>query len=51
MWKAGDSLEEIGPAYPHLKPAASYDAISYYLDHQQQVEAEIAEDRIERVRG
>ena len=49
MWKAGDSLEEIGQAYPHLKPAAIYDAISYYLDHQQEVEAEIAENRIECV--
>jgi len=49
MWKAGDSLEEIGQAYTHLKPAAIYDAISYYLDHQQEVEAEIAENRIERV--
>ena len=49
MWKAGDSPEEIGQAYPHLKPAAIYDAISYYLDHQQEVEAEIAENRIGRV--
>jgi uncharacterized protein (DUF433 family) len=49
MWKAGDSPEEIRQAYPHLEPAAIYDAISYYLDHQQEVEAEIAENRIERV--
>ncbi len=45
MWKAGDSFEEIEQAYPHLKPAAIYDAISYYLDHQQEIEAEIAENR------
>jgi uncharacterized protein (DUF433 family) len=49
MWKAGDSLEEIGQTYPHLEPAAIYDAISYYLDHQQEIEAEIAENHIERV--
>jgi hypothetical protein len=49
MWKAGDSLEEIAQAYPYLKPAAIYDAIGYYLDHQQEIEAEIAENRIERV--
>ena len=49
MWKAGDSPEEIGQAYPHLEPAAIYDAISYYLDHQQEVEAEIIENRIEQV--
>jgi uncharacterized protein (DUF433 family) len=49
MWKGGDRLEEIGQAYPHVEPAALYDAIGYYLDHQQEVEAEIAENRIERV--
>jgi len=49
MWKAGDSPEEIGQAYPHLEPAAIYDAIGYYLDHQAAIEAEIAENRIERV--
>ncbi len=49
MWKAGDSLEEIGETYSHLEPAAIYDAISYYLDHQAEVEDEIAENRIERV--
>ena len=49
MWKAGDSPEEIEAAYPHLELAAIYDAISYYLDHQEEIEAEIAENRIERV--
>jgi uncharacterized protein (DUF433 family) len=49
MWKGGDSLEEIGQAYPHLEPAALYDAIGYYLDHQEETESEIAENRIERV--
>lgn len=33
---------EIIVAYPHLKPAAVYDAISYYLDHQEEIEQEIA---------
>jgi uncharacterized protein (DUF433 family) len=46
MWKAGDSPEEIGQAYSHLEPAPIYDVISYYLDHQQEIEAEIAENRI-----
>lgn len=49
MWKAGDSPEEIGQSYPHLEPAAIYDAISYYLDHQKEVEAEIMENRIGQV--
>ena len=47
MWKAGDSPDEIAQAYPHLHPAALYDAISYYFDYRQEVEAEIAENRIE----
>jgi hypothetical protein len=34
-------------AYPHLQAAAVYDAISYYLDHQQEIEQEIAENRPE----
>jgi uncharacterized protein (DUF433 family) len=49
MWRTGDSLEDIGQAYPHLEPAAIYDAISYYFDHRAEIEAEIAENRIERV--
>jgi uncharacterized protein (DUF433 family) len=48
MWKAGDSPDEIAQAYPHLQPAALYDAISYYFDYRQEVEAEIAENRIAR---
>lgn len=49
MWKAGDTPDEIAQAYPYLRPAAIYDAISYYFDHREDVEAEIAENRIERV--
>jgi uncharacterized protein (DUF433 family) len=49
MWKAGDTPEEIGQTYPHLEPAAIYDAISYYPDHQAEIEAEISENRIEQV--
>lgn len=47
LYKAGDSVEEILQAHPHLNPAAVYDAISYYLDHQQEIEEEIAENRLE----
>lgn len=49
MWKAGDTPDEIAQAYPYLRPAAIYDAISYYFDHREDVEAEIAENHIERV--
>jgi uncharacterized protein (DUF433 family) len=50
LYKAGDSVEEILQAHPHLNPAAVYDAISYYLDHQQEIEEEIAENRLEALR-
>ena len=35
--------------YPQLRPAAVYDAISYYLDHQPEIEQEIEESRIQNV--
>lgn len=47
LYKAGDTVEEILQAHPHLSAAAVYDAISYYLDHQQEIEQEITENRIE----
>lgn len=49
MWKKGDSIEEILIAYPHLKPAAVYDAISYYLDHQADIEQQIAANQLDAV--
>jgi len=33
----GCSPEEIIDTYPQLKPAAVYDAISYYLDHEDEI--------------
>ncbi|HEY7491134.1 MAG TPA: DUF433 domain-containing protein [Candidatus Tectomicrobia bacterium] len=51
MNKAGDTVEEILQAPPHLKAAAVYDAISYYLDHQQEIEQEIVENRLEALRA
>ncbi len=48
-YKAGETLEEILEAYPHVPPAALVDAISYYLDHQEEVERSIEENQPERV--
>jgi uncharacterized protein (DUF433 family) len=48
-YKAGETLDEILEAHPHLPPAAVFDAISYYLDHQEEIEALIEENRPERV--
>ncbi len=47
LYKVGDTVEEILQAHPHLSAAAVYDAISYYLDHQPEIEKEIEENRIE----
>ena len=41
--KMGESPEDILDSYPHLTPAALYDALSYYYDHQQEIDAGIAE--------
>lgn len=47
FYKQGDSPEDIHRSYPHLKRAAIYDAISYYLDHKQEIEAEIESNKLE----
>ncbi len=39
------------PCPPALKSAAVYDAISYYLDHQQEIEQEIAANRLEALQA
>lgn len=47
LYKAGDLVDEMLQAYPHLNPAAIYDAIRYYLDHQAEIEQEISQNRLE----
>ena len=48
-YKRGAAVEEVERDYPFLSAAAIHDAISYYLDHQAEIEALIAENRIEHV--
>ncbi len=41
--RAGHTAEEIiKTALPHIPPAAIYEAIAYYYDHQEEIEAELA---------
>ena len=48
--KAGLTAEEIiKSVLPHLPPAAIYEAIAYYYDHQVEIEAELAADSKEAV--
>lgn len=49
LHRAGESVAEICATYPHLDPAAIYDAISYYLDHRTEIIAEIESNRLENV--
>jgi uncharacterized protein (DUF433 family) len=43
LHRSGEEPEDIIATYPHLKPAAVYDAISYYLDHQDEIDRDIEE--------
>ena len=39
--KAGETAEQMRDAWPHLSLAQIHSAISYYYDHQPQIDAEI----------
>ena len=47
LLQAGEEPSEIVAAYPNLMPAAVYDAVSYYLDHREEIDALIAESTVE----
>jgi uncharacterized protein (DUF433 family) len=49
LYKKGDSADEILSAYPHLSPAAVYDALSYYHDHQEEIEKFISNQNLRSV--
>lgn len=48
-YKMGLSVEEILEGLPHLTPAQVYEALSYYHDHQAEIEQDIEESRVERL--
>jgi uncharacterized protein (DUF433 family) len=48
--KSGSTAEEIlRTGFPHIPPAAIYEAIAYYYDHQAEIEAELAANAQEAV--
>lgn len=49
MYREGSTAQDLMETYPHVKPAAIYDAISYYLDHTTEIDAEIERNQIENV--
>jgi len=48
-YKLGLSVEEILEGLPHLTPAQVYEALSYYHDHQAEIEQDIQEGQVERL--
>lgn len=46
MWRIGVSPEEIPHRLPHLALAQVFDALSYYLDHQTEINEYIERNRI-----
>jgi len=48
-YKMGLSVEETLEGLPHLTPAQVYEALSYYHDHQAEIEQDIEESQAERI--
>lgn len=46
MWRLGVMAEEIPRRLPHLSLAQVFDALSYYSDHQDEINAHIERNRI-----
>jgi uncharacterized protein (DUF433 family) len=45
QYKQGHTVDEILQGHPHLTPAQVHDALSYYFDHQAEIEEEIGLDQ------
>jgi uncharacterized protein (DUF433 family) len=48
--KLGLSAEELAQEFPHLTLSQIYDALSYYYEHQKEIDREIDEDSEENIR-
>lgn len=46
MWKFGVMPEEIVTQLPHLTLAQVFDALSHYLDHRDEIDADILRNRV-----
>ena len=46
LWRQGTVAEEICRHLPHLTLAQVFDALSYYSDHQEEINAHIERNRI-----
>ena len=45
VWRQGTQPEEIATHFPHLSLAQVFDALSYYSDHQDEINAHIERHR------
>jgi uncharacterized protein (DUF433 family) len=48
-YKMGMSVEEILEGLPHLSPAQVFAALSYYHDHQEEIENDIRDSHVENL--
>ncbi len=46
LWRLGVAIEEIPSRLPHLRLAQVFDALSYYDDHQAEIDEHIERNRI-----
>ncbi len=46
LWRLGHTTEEIQRELPHLKLAAIFDSLSYYSDHQADINAFIERNKV-----
>lgn len=46
LWRQGVTPEEIPNHLPHLTLAQVFDALSYYSDHQEEINAHVERNRI-----
>ena len=46
LWRLGYAPEETVNELPHLSLAAVFDALSYYSDHQEEINAYIEQNRV-----
>jgi uncharacterized protein (DUF433 family) len=46
IWRLGTQPEQIATSLPHLTLAQIFDALSYYSDHQDEINGHIARNRI-----
>jgi uncharacterized protein (DUF433 family) len=46
-WRVGTSPEDLLQHFPHLTLAQVFDALSYYQDHQEEINTFIAQNRVE----